>query len=36
MAVLCGNNPEICFSKYNSTSLHEKYGHEMVFYYLNF
>jgi len=30
MAVLCGNNPEACFSKYGSISLKVKYCHEMA------
>eukprot|EP01114_Cavostelium_apophysatum_P018935 TRINITY_DN5959_c0_g1_i2.p3 TRINITY_DN5959_c0_g1~~TRINITY_DN5959_c0_g1_i2.p3 ORF type:complete len:327 (-),score=80.18 TRINITY_DN5959_c0_g1_i2:1106-2086(-) len=29
MAVLCGNHAEVCFSKYGSLPLHDKYMHEM-------
>ncbi|EFJ10436.1 hypothetical protein SELMODRAFT_153186 [Selaginella moellendorffii] len=30
MAVLCGNNGEVCYSKYGSYSLRAKYCHEMA------
>jgi tRNA (guanine26-N2/guanine27-N2)-dimethyltransferase len=29
MAVLCGNNSEVCWAKYGSLSLHGRYLHEM-------
>lgn len=30
LSVLCGNNPEKCFSKYGSVPLHKSYGHEQA------
>ena len=36
MPVLCGQYPEVCFSKYSATCLKGRFCHEMVLYLFHF